>query len=647
MTPSVTLIGNGRLAACIQEEWNLPNDLLYMSSWQENWTQETDLLILADDHWNPRLHLQAEKAARENHIPWVRSFFSFGEGIIGPFVQPERKGCSQCADYRRRMASNHRRDLSSIQHFLVETGRTTEECPDPFRIRSMAIMLKEEVRAWAEDRPLRTTDHIALFSTQTMKRSLHYVLPDSNCFVCGTVPVDDRENAKIDIQSNRKISSTTFRTKTMEELSRSLSNDYLDTQTGLLNSRMIELDTPFSDVIVNLPLPHADEGSAGRTNSFQMSENTAILEGLERFCGTDPKGKRTTVYDCFQNLPSAVHPFSLGVHAAEDYETENHPFTPFDPERKTNWVWGYSFLRKEPVLVPERLAYYSTGCGDGFVFETSNGCAIGGSREEAIFYGIMEVLERDSFLLSWYARLPLKRIDPSTIPDQELQWMLLRLEEISGYDLHLYDATMEHGIPSVFTIIKNRNQKEERLNLLCAGGAHLDPIKAIKGALFESAGMIEPLNKIFRRNKASYMPMLHDDALVRSMDDHGMLYGLKEAEKRLDFLLQQKLPGHTFSECYSPPPRREDLKEDLMDVLQRLHLNDLDVIVVDQTTEEIRKNGLHCVKVIIPGALPMTFGHHLRRITGLKRVLEVPKALGYKGRKLRLEELNPHPHPFP
>ena len=60
-----------------------------------------------------------------------------------------------------------------------------------------------------------------------------------------------------------------------------------------------------------------------------------------------------------------------------------------------------------------------------------------------------------------------------------------------------------------------------------------------------------------------------------------------------------------------------DLTSDLHQLLNRLHQSNLEIIVVDQTVPLIEKNGLHCVKVIIPGMLPMTFGHHLTRITGL------------------------------
>jgi len=53
------------------------------------------------------------------------------------------------------------------------------------------------------------------------------------------------------------------------------------------------------------------------------------------------------------------------------------------------------------------------------------------------------------------------------------------------------------------------------------------------------------------------------------------------------------------------------------------------------------------VKVLIPGMLPMTFGQHLTRVTGLERVLRVPMELGYSNQLLTPEQLNPHPHPFP
>jgi ribosomal protein S12 methylthiotransferase accessory factor len=45
--------------------------------------------------------------------------------------------------------------------------------------------------------------------------------------------------------------------------------------------------------------------------------------------------------------------------------------------------------------------------------------------------------------------------------------------------------------------------------------------------------------------------------------------------------------------------------------------------------------------------LPMTFGQHLIRLSGLERVLRIPAELGYADKPLAPEQLNRHPHPFP
>ncbi|WP_347551326.1 TOMM precursor leader peptide-binding protein [Pseudalkalibacillus hwajinpoensis] len=648
MSASITLVGNGVLQERIAEELAPHHHLTLLSDLDGPIPKRTTLLLVIHDFWNPSIHKKAEEVARELGINWLRGFLSFGEGVVGPLVRPGKEGCSQCADTRKMMAVNDREDMWNIQQVLSKADDGIhDEWVSQTGLLQMAQLIKNEVQNMLHLQSPQLESSIHLINLGSLESSHHRILPDAYCSVCSHLPEDSRTDAVITLKPSVKISEDSYRCRSMNDLSTVLSRDYLDPRTGLLNRLMIDFETTYADAIVNLPLFNGNEGSAGRTNSYAMSEMTAILEGLERSCGIDPKGKRTVVHDCYRNLERALNPLSVGVHAQEQYAKKDYPFTPFHPDRKMNWVWGYSLIEKAPILVPERLAYYSMGCGDGFIFETSNGCAIGGSLEEAIFYGIMEVLERDSFLMTWYAQLPLPRIDPYSSNDEELLLMIDRMQEITGYDLYLYNATMEHGIPCILTITKNRNPESDRLNLMCAAGAHLDPVRAVKSAVFESVGMITPLNKEFKKKKAEYVKMFNDSSLVQKMDDHGMVYGLPEAEERLQFILNQHRPLQTFAEAFHMSKRHSNLTDDLNTMLQIFRSLKLDVIVVDQTTPEIKRNGLHCAKVIIPGMLPMTFGHHLRRVTGLSRVLKVPKELGYVNRELTVEKLNPYPHPFP
>ncbi|MGR9050437.1 TOMM precursor leader peptide-binding protein [Halobacillus faecis] len=648
MSIFITAVGEGDLLDHVVKELKTHYEVTSIQGFEKTVPDTTDLLLVLEDGWNPATSIVGERIARESGVDWLRGFVAFGEGVIGPFIRHGGEGCSQCADLRRVMTAGDREDLWTIQQKLTEdTQARQDEWVSVSGILHMTSFIKNEVQRWVEGKSVLTDQAVHLLNMRTLESSRHRFLPDSQCRNCSRIVEDSPRLAEVALKPSMKISEGSYRTRSMEELSTFLTKDYLEPRTGILNHKMIDFETPFADVIVNLPLMNGNEGSAGRTNSYTASERTAILEGLERFCGMDPKRKRTRVYDCYSNLRSALNPLDVGVHSAEQYAKKDFPFTPYHPDKKMNWVWGYSLLQEKPILVPERLAYYSMGCGGGYIFETSNGCAIGGSREEAIFHGMMEVLERDSFLLTWYAELPLPRIDPYSCGDQELLLMIERMKEIAGYDLYLYNATMEHGIPCILTVIKKRKADSGELNLICAAGAHLDPVKAVKSAVFESVGMIAPLNKEFRKNKEKFTQMHNDSFLVEKMDDHGMVYGLLEAEERLGFLLNQNGPLQTFEEAFHYKSVHSDLTEDVKDILKVFQRLNLDVIVVDQTAGELERNGLHCVKVLIPGMLPMTFGHHLRRLEGLNRVLEVPKKLGYTDRPLTPGELNPYPHPFP
>jgi ribosomal protein S12 methylthiotransferase accessory factor len=648
MNALVTVVGEGRLADLVCSELAESCQLVRQRDLTTEVPESTTFALVVHDGYNPSDHQLAEAVFQRSGVPWLRGFVAFGEGIIGPLVVPGTAGCSSCAEFRRLMAGNDRKEIWEFQtQQAMNSGNTPDIWSSATGLLQMALVMAAEVRRTLASSAPQADNRLRLIHLQTLNSSVHSFLPDPLCPICGQIAEDSAASARISLQPSPKVSETGYRSRSMAELKGLLAAEYLDARTGFLNGKMIDLLSPFADASINLPLFSGDEGCAGRTHSYADSEATAILEGLERYCGMSPRGKQTAVYDSYLHLKEhALNPVLVGVHEQEMYERPDFPFQRFDPAKSIAWVWGYSFLQERPILVPELLAYYSSGCGHGFVYETSNGCALGGSLEEAILYGIMEAVERDSFLMTWYAQLQLSPLDPYSAGDLELSLMLERLREVAGYDVYLFDSTMEHGIPSVWAIAKNRADKGA--NLICAAGAHPDPVRAAKGAIHELSGMMLSLNEKLEEQRERYEQMLHDPFLVRQMDDHAMLYSLKQSEERLDFLLRNGRPCRTFAEAFAKPrARHADLTDDLKDILHALRQFNMEVIVVDQTTPETRRNGLHCVKVLIPGMLPMTFGQHLIRLAGLERVLRVPAELGYAQQPLSPAQLNAYPHPFP
>ncbi|WP_409340376.1 TOMM precursor leader peptide-binding protein [Paenibacillus sp. MBLB4367] len=647
MNTVVAIIGEGELANLVCREMSALSRIVRLNDFKAGVPEAADFALVLHDAWHTSVHREAEELLRAAGIPWLRGFVAFGEGVVGPLVRPGLSGCTQCADTRHLLAGRDRKEMWMLQQRLADAGEIPRNAWASLTgLLQMTVLLVSESQKVLQGYRSRLEERMFYLDMKTLKCTSHFFLPDPVCPVCGQLFDDTPAAARISLQPSPKISEKSYRCRSLDDLKEFLIKDYLDYKTGFLNGKMVDFVSPFADVSVNLPMFDHDEATAGRTHSYAESELTAIMEGLERYCGMAPRGKRTMIIDSYRNLADhALNPVTVGLYAKEQYEQPNFPFKPFHPDDPTDWVWGYSFMRQSPILVPQQLAYYSSSCGQGFIYETSNGCALGGSLEEAIFYGIMEVVERDSFLLTWYAQLPLPRLDPSSAGDLELQLMINRLQTVAGFEVHLYNATMENGIPSVWALAKNARPKG--VNLICAAGAHPDPVRAAKSAVHELSGMMLTLNEKFDANRERYEQMFHDPSLVRGMEDHSMLYSLPQAEERLHFLLERNRPIRTFHEEFNRIPNHPDLTDDLKDVLYAFRQLNLDVIVVDQTTPELKRNDLFCVKVLIPGMLPMTFGHHLTRVMGLERVLKVPALLGYAKQPLLPEQLNPHPHPFP
>jgi ribosomal protein S12 methylthiotransferase accessory factor len=252
--------------------------------------------------------------------------------------------------------------------------------------------------------------------------------------------------------------------------------------------------------------------------------------------------------------------------------------------------------------------------------------------------------------MTWYARLPAPRIDLSSAKDRSVPMLAAAIEAETGYRVLAYDTTMEHGIPSIWAMaVSTRGTGGPAL--VCSAGVNLDPEQAAAGALSELGPILADLIARYPAVADRARAMAGDASQVIAMEDHSVLYTSREAAHRLEFLTSGA-PTRSLADMQSLYGTAEDfhnvdLADDVAAVVRRLHRHGLDVIVVDQTTPEHRTGGFRCVKVIVPGTLPMTFGHHNRRTHGLPRLYVAPSLLGYRDRDLEPDEINPDPHPFP
>jgi ribosomal protein S12 methylthiotransferase accessory factor len=624
--------------------------------------RDGDLLIAAIDH--------GRLADLEPHLTGHRArvlcvHVQGRHAVIGPDVIADRAGCLQCWTTRFFAGKQQAR-----RWMLAETASGRNE-PGPW-LTPLSIAMIAEVAATTAARLIArdaivsaaeiNTDAdietdtdadaepwtVYSLDLQTLCGSWTRLLPDPLCPCCGHRPVDTPEAARISLQPRPKPCPDDDRLRSAGDVVDQLNQTYVSNHAGLV--RDVQLLSRVTNIAVATTyVPLTDYSGVSRQvpcsgfgDRYSASRPVAILEGLERYASTRPRHRRLAVHDCLAALgETAADPRQFGWYSQDAYDATRGWLTPFDDRLAVDFAWAWSFRRREPVLLPAQLAYYmEPSNGDPtYVIDSSVGCALGSSPEEAIYHGLLEVIERDAFLLAWYARRTLPRFDVMECPDREVRAHARRLRA-EGYDIIALDATTDFGVPAVIVVARHQDAIIPYASGISA--AHPRPDRALRKAFRELVPGLRRYGAEVREEQLAYAyDLLADDRRVRTMEDHAYLYCLPETGPALDFLTtvtgRTSLPalrdcGRAF--CFA------DLTDEVWAIVHRVLTVADDIYAVDQTAPELRRTGLCCFKVLIPGAVPMTWGQHLRR---LERLPRLDRALAASGQSAP----NPAPHAFP
>ncbi|QHF23444.1 TOMM precursor leader peptide-binding protein [Rathayibacter sp. VKM Ac-2804] len=583
-----------------------------------------------------------------NEVPWLPAHVEVNRLVIGPLVRPGVPGCPRCLALRRERlggAEPWRRQLREECAEQLEGRRP--EALDELAAEVAAIALERLLAQERDD--AGAARRVAVVRLDTLEVESHAFLPEPLCELCGDLPDDTAVLAQHVLTPQPKTAPFGARIRDVVGEADALRSLYIDPFCGTIAATRRGDEGGL--VMAAAPMPMRLDGLVepgyGRGRDYRSAEVTAVLEALERYGGVAPGGRRSTVRGSFRELVAeAVHPDVFGRHPDESYDDPAFRYRRFDEDVPIQWVWAHSFAEGRARLVPEALAYYFSQRlrGDDPVsyYEVSNGCALGSSWEEAALHGLLETIERDAFLCTWYTRTTPAAIDLSSCRDPLVPAQAVAITAATGFDVAAFDVTTDWGIPAVWLLATRQGGSGPAA--LCTAGAALDPERALLGALSELGPILADLLRRYPGEEAHAAEMVRDPLAVRTMLDHSALYAHPDALHRLEFLRDGPTIGiDDVGGAHRVRPDAADLAVDLRAVVERIG----EVLVVDQTTPEHRAGGFSCVKVLVPGAVPMTFGHRNRRTDGLPRLLELPRRLGRLDRDLLPDELNPDPHPFP
>ncbi|UUZ86139.1 TOMM precursor leader peptide-binding protein [Paenibacillus sp. P26] len=115
--------------------------------------------------------------------------------MVGPLVRPGTDGRSQCAQHRRSTAERGQEDIHDLLTRLAALKgrpRAPEELP-PEGLRHMAHIVAAETAKFIRSGSVQSESRVYLVHLRNLNTTLHYILPDSLCPVCGLMPDDTPE----------------------------------------------------------------------------------------------------------------------------------------------------------------------------------------------------------------------------------------------------------------------------------------------------------------------------------------------------------------------------------------------------------------------------------------------------------------------
>ncbi|MBI2051620.1 YcaO-like family protein [Candidatus Roizmanbacteria bacterium] len=302
---------------------------------------------------------------------------------------------------------------------------------------------------------------------------------------------------------------------------------------------------------------------------------------------------------------------------------------------KIHWVLGRSLITNNDILIPAQLVfvpYIYQEIEPLIMWPISTGAAAGKSLEDALYRGICEVIERDSFMIHYLNNIHTPQIDISSITNKKTKEIL---ESLHRYriDLFLVNLTTDIKIPSIGAILIDKTGLGPAV---CVGlKAGFDVHDVVIGAI-EEALMV----RTWIRDEFIYLkPYFKRQKIIETIIDRAHLWFPLKAINYLDFWLCNT---NTTSIKKMPTIKKGSFLQRAVSLLKE---KNIDIFYVNLTDKTLKKSGLTIVKVIIPELQPL-YLNETYKYFGNKRLYQTPVRMGLIQKPQKESELNKIPHPF-
>ena len=225
---------------------------------------------------------------------------------------------------------------------------------------------------------------------------------------------------------------------------------------------------------------------SGKGATSDQARISAMMEGFER-CLAERAGTNENI-DTDISAPTIIKTLeeAYNDHNILDPKSLLLP-EPLVPDKLVDWTGGWDLLKNEEIFVPSNAVYHPYNepgqCVKLFRSNT-NGLAAGNVIEEAIFHGLLEVIERDALSSAEFNRNPGKEL--ILTEDDGINYELIQKFKNEGVEIRLWVLHHDTTVTTVVAVTDDIKMKDAAM-LVMGAGSHLKPEIAISRAITEAA----------------------------------------------------------------------------------------------------------------------------------------------------------------
>ena len=384
----------------------------------------------------------------------------------------------------------------------------------------------------------------------------------------------------------------------------------------------------------------SEDSLGSKTSGMSLASDAdalyaALAEGLERYLWLmqwdyfdSPVHAKTSEMAARGVAYIAPERFSGFQDSRRSGATSDDPYT---------WILGDSLVSGKKMYIPAQTASGAQfpGIKDETLFRerSTNGLATWPTRDGARLAGMLEIIERDAYMIMWLNQLSPSKIALDTHRAQSPSLNAL-IEECALYRLKVHALALPTDAPTYAVCVVVEDLSDVAPRFALGLKAHRSLAVSIEKALLEALRA-----RVSYRSSDKEIAAWNTDTPANKVGHKDRLFywGLEKHAHQLEFLI-----SGTEKEYTSQVWENDSAEQHLARLLEWCRRRSYECIAVPLGKSVMNPTQWHVESVVMPDLQWMHLSEKSRVITG-KRLTEVPRALGLSP---RLKPFVDAPHPF-